>query len=534
MKRYLLILLLTMLNATTGIRAQAPGSSETLGGQIGIVVYSTASGNTTSSVAETLYIGPGIYQIDGVWEIYSKNVWVSPDAVIAGTGLVNFFNPLVAGGTASATLIDGNDNAAFFNVDIQLENADNMVLTDLVGPGVPWNDVGGIANLTIGQDLLFNVTNGDVVLGNHDLVVASNATLSGYLPSRFVVTNGTGHLVHDTYTGSFTFPVGIAEGDYTPAAVDNLIARTIHVLVEDYASSASMESFTNGVNRTWNIYADNATANSVITLQHNNLPGATNQASYNDAASFVTRYGSAIPNLTGETNTSQTAWQSNNQAAGTGAGTLTTGTAIVTASERSLTYAALATDANAATAFYSKSSNPISALPVTLISFTGSISYCITTLKWVTAEEMDFDYFELQSSNDDSAFIALGRIIPKGSNSSYTYIVGNNGTVRVLYRLRMVDLDGREKYSRVVSLNPMCEGSEIVGYPNPVKNSVTISGFASGSRLRLMNATGQTLSDVVASGRSEDIDMSKVRAGAYVVQVMQGDRIIKSLKFIKN
>lgn len=289
--------------------AQAPGSVETYNG-LGI-----ASGGTTTSVSESLYIGPGTYQIDGTWEVYSKNVWVSPDAVISGTGSIRFFNPATAGGAASATLMDGNNNSAFIGANMVLNNASGMILTDFPKPAdaTTWNDNTGNANLTTGKDFNFAVANANVFLGNYDMITATAATLSGYKPDRFAITAGTGHLVHNNYTGAFTFPVGIAAGDYTPAVINNIAPNSIHVMVQDTATSTAVETGLVSMGRTWNIYAATATTagGSTVQLQHNT---ATDQTKFKEAAHYVTRWGSTTPNNTGDSAGGANAWQVNTPA----------------------------------------------------------------------------------------------------------------------------------------------------------------------------------------------------------------------------
>ncbi|HEV7779686.1 MAG TPA: T9SS type A sorting domain-containing protein [Chitinophagaceae bacterium] len=533
MKEYIIrsVLAIALLTPGCVVFAQAPGSVETIGGTPGLVVYSTATGNTTSSVSETLYMGPGIYQIDGTWEVYSKNVWISPDVVIAGTGVIRFFNPSVAGGIASPTLTDGNNNAAFLNVNLDLQNAANMVLTDMAGPGAPFTDLVGNANVTVGLDFNFGIANGDVLLVNHDLVTATTATLSNYLPTQFVVTNGTGHLVHNNYTGAFVYPVGIGEGDYTPAAVNTAISNTIHVLVQNYANSSSFEAGDDGINRTWNIYADNAAANAVIDLQHNLV---TNLAGFDNSICFITQYGPVVPNTTGQTTLSQTAWQSNNPGAGTVTGSLTTGPVIPGASERNLAYSTLATTAGDPAAFFTKSSNELIPLPVRLTSFSGRAVNCAVILKWETGEEQGVRNFELQSSTDGINFINAVQITSKGNNSSYSYTIDNSIPAVCFYRLRIIDLDGHESYSKIIPVQSGCKDPFVIKvYPNPVKDVLTISGIIPQSQLQLTDAAGRIISREVATGTAQEIDMSKLPSGIYMLQVIQDGRSIKNIKLAR-
>jgi hypothetical protein len=513
------------------VMAQGTGSVETTGGTASSSVVSMASSDTTSSVSESLYIGPGNYQIDGTWNIYSKNVWISPEAIITGTGTIKFFNPSDAGGASSPTLIDGNNSTAFINVNMELHNASNMVLTDLAGPGAPWVDATGMAGLAIGGAFTFAVANGNAVLGDYDMVTAATATLNNYQPDRFVVTNGTGHLVHNNYTGAFTYPVGIAQGDYTPASVNNTVANTIHVMVQDYTTSGSAESGTDGINRTWNIYADNATANSLLDLQHNM---ATNNASYNDAISFVTQFSATAPNTTGQTSLSQSNWQSNNPGAGSGTGSLTTGAAIGTASERSLTYTTLATTATAPEAYFTKSSNEITPLPLDLTSFNGKAVNCSALLGWTTAEELGMSHFDLQKSIDGNSFEQLARIAVKGSNSQYAYTDKEVTTAEHYYRLRIVSLDGKEKYSNVLSLNIDCNRSQnITVYPNPFNDKVAVQGTNAGNKLCVTDVTGRTMTTIIADGTLQHIDMSAYPDGVYLLRIIENAVPVKTVKMIK-
>lgn len=535
MKRYAnirsLALLATTLLLAGQVMAQAPGSSETTGGTAGSSALSMAAGDTTSSVSESLYIGPGNYQIDGTWNIYSKNVWISPEAAITGTGTIHLFNPSVAGGASGPTLIDGNNNAAFIAANIALHNASNLVLTDLPGPGGAWIDSAGNANLTIGKGFDFAVAGGNAVLGNYDMVTATTATLTQYQPDRFVITNGTGHLVHNNYTGLFIYPVGITQGDYTPASVNNTAANTIHVLVQDYTGSAATESGSDGINRTWNIYADNGAIGADLNLQHNM---ATNNAGYNDALSFVTRYSATAPNTTGQTSLSQSNWQSNNPGAGTGSGSLTTGSPIATASERSLSYAALATSASAPEAYYSKSSNQSTPLPLELVSFRGQALGCSAWLQWTTAIESGMSHFELQKSAGGSSFSPVARIAVKGSGSRYAYTDDNAGTGKYYYRLHIVSQDGKESYSKVLSLNLACDQPQKISvYPNPLQNKITVAGIQSGDQLRITDIAGRTLKSVTANGAVLPIDMSRLANGLYWLHVIRGNQYLESVKLVK-
>jgi hypothetical protein len=529
-KTKLLALFATSILLIGNARAQNTGSVETTGGIAGLSALSMAAGDTTTSVSETLYIGAGSYRIDGTWNIYSKNVWISPQAVITGTGTLKFFNPAVAGGISSPTSVDGNNIAGFIDVNIELNNASNLNLADLTGPDPAWNDSTGKANFPVGKGFDFAVANGNVVLGNYDMVTAAAATFSNYQPDRFVITNGSGHLVHNNYTGAFTYPVGIAQGDYTPASVNNTLANTVHVLVQDYAASASAEAGTDGINRTWNIYADNAAANSLINLQHNS---ATNNSSYNDGISFVTQYGATAPNTTGQTNLSQSNWQSNIPGPGTGSGTLTTNGTIPNASERSLTYTALATMASAPEAHYTKSSNQITPLPLDLIDFGGKGNNCSAHLEWRTGNELNMSHFELQKSTGGGIFRQLATINVRGNNSIYTYEDLDASSARQYYRLGMVSLDGKITFSKVLALDIGCDTRTISVYPNPSNSKITVTGINAGNTLYVLDMTGKVISTTIAVNPVQQIDLAALPDGLYLLRIVSGTGQATMVKIVK-
>jgi hypothetical protein len=518
--------------------AQSAGSQESVSGYMAI-----AAGGTHASAGESLYIGPGTYIINGTWQVYSKNIWISPDAVISGSGIVHFYNPSAAGGTASPTLMDGNNSNNFINANLALHNAADMVLTDHAMTAAMttagWADAGGNASLSVGADFNFAVANGDMLTGNHDMTLNSNGTLSNYQENRFVVTAGSGHLVKQNYTGAFIFPVGMAAGDYTPAQITNAIANTFHVNVTNYTGvtnatfAGAIVAGPDGVNRGWNIYADNAAGNSTMNLEHND---STEGYVYSDPACFVTRLIGTSPNTAGD-NTSYSYWESNNQAAGTGTGTLTTGAVIATASERSRAYTTFATSAAAYSAWYTKASNLLYPLPVSLVSFTGSAGHCGTTnLTWKTTQEEQVPGYEIQQSTNGMVFTAAGTITAQNLPGTNTYnfrVAQNNGVS--YYRLKIKARDGSYHYSTVIAVKMDCNSASTRLYPQPFSDALTI--ITSGGELKslqVFDMAGRVVKAVyTANGNTIQLDGARLAPGAYVLRLCREDGTIEYTKAVK-
>ncbi len=114
-------------------------------------------------------------------------------------------------------------------------------------------------------------------------------------------------------------------------------------------------------------------------------------------------------------------------------------------------------------------------LPLTLLNFEAKASATgNAVLNWHIAHEVNTGYFELQMSTDSYNFTTIAKVQAKGTpvgEVSYSYT--NKGLQAGLYyyRLRVVDKDGKETYSLVVSLN-LKEKNTITLFPVPAKGNM--------------------------------------------------------------
>lgn len=136
-----------------------------------------------------------------------------------------------------------------------------------------------------------------------------------------------------------------------------------------------------------------------------------------------------------------------------------------------------------ATAFYSQVGAP---LPITLISFTGKKINQINVLNWQTTHEINASHFDIERSPLPlgggilmGKFEKIGQLITNESKK-YEFQDHNSPSGPFdpssggLYRLKLIDLDGKYNYSKIISIANDIE-NETVGafYPNPAVNSHT-------------------------------------------------------------
>ena len=171
--------------------------------------------------------------------------------------------------------------------------------------------------------------------------------------------------------------------------------------------------------------------------------------------------------------------------------------------------------------FINAGNNP---LPVTLESFTGKNSGVVNHLSWKTTAEKNFSHFELQRSADGIRFDKVTSINANkvATGSSYTYTDEHPLQGINIYRLNMVDIDGRAALSDVVKLVVASgDGLSVNVYPNPVTQQlqVNVAGkIGDKAQIQLININGQVLQMIPVSGQQTPVDMNGYAAGTYMIR----------------
>ena len=95
-------------------------------------------------------------------------------------------------------------------------------------------------------------------------------------------------------------------------------------------------------------------------------------------------------------------------------------------------------------------------LPVELIDFNGNSEESYNSINWVSASEVNFKHYELESSADGTTFSKITTVAPLSNVSSYNtynYLDFNYFKPNTYYRLKIIDLDGSFEYSNIIAIN---------------------------------------------------------------------------------
>jgi methionine-rich copper-binding protein CopC len=189
-------------------------------------------------------------------------------------------------------------------------------------------------------------------------------------------------------------------------------------------------------------------------------------------------------------------------------------------------------------------------LAVTYYSFDASVTNNTVTCKWITATEINNNYFELERSFDGVNYNTVAMIFGAENNttSQETYMYKDNAATLknnniAYYRIKQVDKDGSANYSKIVIAKLKAETSSALKLsPNPFTDNITIkieSAESGAATTKIMNATGQTVvtekTNVTKGANNIQVaNLSNLSKGMYVVQVSINGVVTGNQKIIKN
>jgi hypothetical protein len=187
--------------------------------------------------------------------------------------------------------------------------------------------------------------------------------------------------------------------------------------------------------------------------------------------------------------------------------------------------------------------------PVTLVSFVATKQHTGAKLNWVTSSEINNSGFDIQRSVDGKNFVSVGFVKGVGNSNKvnkYQFIdeaafVSTNAPV-LYYRLRQVDLDGKETYTQVVSLtSEQVMIKDVAVYPNPFASNIDVkynAALAGEAIISIVDMSGRTMTSqsIYVEHGANNIaitNLSQLDKGVYILSIIQnGETTIK--KMVKN
>lgn len=345
------------------------------------------------------------------------------------------------------------------------------------------------------------------------LTFANSATATGASDSSYVIG-----FVNKTGANAFTFPLGNTL--YAPlsitapaTAADAFMSTYIYKQPgADGYDTASKASALDHLSKKeyWKLDRINGSSNVSVTLSWkagrsgtiNNIPGLR-----------VARWDG-------------TKWLNEGQSNPTGnnlSGTIQTATALTSFSP--FTLAATTAD---------------NVLPISLMSFTGQLMRDVVNLQWITASELNYDYFELDHSTDDISFVPVAKIAGKGTSSFkniYLFTDSHPASGSNYYRLKQVDYDGHFTFSNIIMVDYRGSKELFRLYPNPTTDAVNITFPEINNESSIINVydgNGKLIRNRKINGNSTSvqINIKALPIGIYEVEWKNGNghQVLKMIK----
>jgi len=173
-------------------------------------------------------------------------------------------------------------------------------------------------------------------------------------------------------------------------------------------------------------------------------------------------------------------------------------------------------------------------LPITLELFTGDAISQGNLLKWVTATEINNDYFSLQASTNGVNFSTIATIKGQGNSNTpiaYDHIDRAAAKGTTYYRLVQTDYDGTQSKSDVIEVTRGESAFNITDlYPIPTTDVITLQYVApeqSNIDIEVFDLIGQTLIQYqrISDGGVAQLDISveDLPAGIYFVSIISNN-----------
>jgi hypothetical protein len=178
------------------------------------------------------------------------------------------------------------------------------------------------------------------------------------------------------------------------------------------------------------------------------------------------------------------------------------------------------------------------ALPIKLLSFTAEAVADNVELNWVTASEINNNYFNVEYSRDGYSFTSIIKRTGAGNsaeNTRYTAVHNTSEDGTLYYRLKQTDFDGTSSYSDIVAVDLSADkGVTFNISPNPmhIQATITTSENLKNASLIVYNSHMMVKQINNISGRSFTFQREELRKGLYWISLVQDGQVIETKKIV--
>lgn len=179
-------------------------------------------------------------------------------------------------------------------------------------------------------------------------------------------------------------------------------------------------------------------------------------------------------------------------------------------------------------------------LPVSFLGIGAKRETNSINLRWNVADETQLREYQVERSVTGSNFTVIGKVSVNGADT-YNFSDANPGDQTFFYRIKSVDLDGKEKYSSIIKISANKRTSfsdKLKVYPVPAINEFTVEHgqLNSNAKITIRSVDGRVIKVLRPStGASHTpVNLSANKAGVYLLSVDDGKGKLETIRLIKN
>lgn len=363
--------------------------------------------------------------------------------------------------------------------------------------------VNNSAGVTLGKNVSttssLTLTSGDLNLNSQTLALGNSASIGGSPGSSSHVIATSGNLTKGySGTGSFAFPVGDGTS-YTPITLN--------------FTSGTFASGNAGVNLTVAKHPNNSSSSDFISRY------------WTVSSSGISDFSCAVTGSYDDTDISGT---EGDMVGGKWDGSSWTDLGSVTPGSNQVT--------GTVTSFSDFTAGEPTAFPVEWLDFRAEFTKDnLVQLDWITANELNADFFAIERSQDQNQWNQLGMVQATGNSQEpvkYRYQDLHPLRGNTYYRLRQVDIDGAFEYSSTVEVN--WNDHPVLVYPNPVVDLLHIELPGSASRkLQIFDIHGRLVLKANLISGKHSIHIAHLSPGRYILQLKDKKGRIEEFQVVK-
>jgi hypothetical protein len=173
--------------------------------------------------------------------------------------------------------------------------------------------------------------------------------------------------------------------------------------------------------------------------------------------------------------------------------------------------------------------------PVSLLSFSGISANNCNTLYFTTEQEINVNKFVIERSLNGAEFKNAGEITATNTTTRKNYqfrdfTAGNSE--KWLYRIKVLDNDGKYKYSSSIVIKQKGQSTMFAISPNPSTDKIYINSSQVIKKIEIINTAGANVISKTNINLTEPVYINTLTPGLYIVKAYAENEILVS-KFIK-